>query len=49
MSSKRKQPSVRKAAKKIAAPRVVRTQDPATADSGKIRFGFGSAPASLRK
>jgi len=49
MSSSKKQPAVRKAAKKIAAPRVVRSQDPATADSGKIRFGSGSAPASLRK
>jgi len=49
MSSKRKQPTVRKPAKKINAPRVVRSQDPATADSGAIRFGSGSAPASLRK
>jgi hypothetical protein len=49
MSSKKKQPAVRKPAKKINAPRVVRSQDPATADSGAIRFGSGSAPASLRK
>ena len=59
MSSK-KQPVVRKAAKKIAdtrrvrfgsgsAPRVLRTADTATQDSGKVRFGSGSAPASLRK
>ena len=60
MSSKRKQPAVRKPTKKIAdprrirfgtgsAPRVLRAQDAATRDSGAIRFGTGSAPASLRK
>jgi hypothetical protein len=49
MSSKRKQPAARKPAKKVNAPRVVRSQDAATADSGAIRFGSGSAPASLRK
>ena len=46
--SRKQQPVVRKPAKKMAAPRVVRSQDRATADSGKIRFGSGSAPASLR-
>ena len=45
----RKQSVVRKPAKKTVAPRVIRSQDRATADSGKIRFGSGSAPASLRK
>jgi hypothetical protein len=49
MSSKQKQTAVRKPAKKIAAPRVVRSPDPATRDSGAIRFGSGAAPASLRK
>jgi len=48
MSSK-KQSVVRKPTKKISAPRVVRSQDAATADSGAIRFGNGSAPAILRK
>jgi hypothetical protein len=48
-SKKQSQPAVRKPAKKISAPRVVRSQDPATRDPGTIRFGFGSAPASLRK
>jgi hypothetical protein len=47
--SPKKQPVVRKPSKKINAPRVVRSQDAATADSGKIRFGSSSAPASLRK
>jgi hypothetical protein len=45
----RKKLVVRKPAKKVNAPRVLRTQDAATADSGKIRFGSSSAPASLRK
>lgn len=49
MSSKKQNQPVRKPAKKMNAPRVVRSQDLATADSGKIRFGSGSAPASLRK
>ena len=60
MSSKKKQPTVRKPAKKIAdsrrvrygagyAPRVVRSLDAATHDSGAIRFGAGCCPASLRK
>ena len=50
MAMKQKnQPAVRKLTKRINAPRVVRSQDAATADSGAIRFGFGSAPASLRK
>jgi hypothetical protein len=40
---------VRKSAKKLIAPRVVRLQDAATADSGKIRFGSGARPASTRK
>ena len=44
-----KQTAVRKPAKKTNAPRVVRSQDAATADSGAIRFGNGSAPAILRK
>jgi len=48
-SKKQNQSAVRKPAKKLAAPRVVRSQDPATHDSGTIRFGSGSAPASLRK
>lgn len=47
--SRKQQPVVCKPAKKMTAPRVVRSQDRATADSGKIRFGSGSAPASLRK
>jgi hypothetical protein len=45
----RKNPVVRKPAKKTNAPRVVRLQDAATADSGKIRFGSGARPASARK
>ena len=57
----RKQPAVRKPAKKIAdsgrirfgngcAPaKLVRTADATIADSGAIRFGNGCAPASLRK
>ena len=60
MSNKRKQPAVRKPAKKIAdprrvrygagnAPRVIRPVDIATQDSGTIRFGAGNCPASLRK
>jgi hypothetical protein len=48
-SKKRTQSAVRKPAKKLAAPRVVRSQDPATHDSGAIRFGSGCAPAMLRK
>ena len=55
-----KQPTVRKSSKKIAdarrvrygagsAPRVLRSFDAATKDSGAIRFGAGSCPASLRK
>lgn len=59
MSSK-KQPVVRKPAKKIAdprrirygagnAPRAVRPLDAATQDSGTIRFGAGNCPATLRK
>ena len=47
MSSKK--PLVRKPAKKLIAPRVVRLQDATTADSGKIRFGSGARPASTRK
>ncbi|HEY2335775.1 MAG TPA: hypothetical protein VGI18_00210 [Burkholderiales bacterium] len=50
----------RKSSKKIAdprrvrfgggsMPRVLRTQDAATRDSGAIRFGGGSCPALLRK
>jgi len=60
MSSKRKQPTVRKPTKKIAdprrvrfgggnAPRALRASDAATQDSGKVRFGGGNCPASLRK
>jgi hypothetical protein len=49
MSSNKKQTAARKPAKKINPPRVVRSQDPATADSGAVRFGNGSAPAVLRK
>jgi hypothetical protein len=30
-------------------PRILRTQDAATRDSRKIRFGGGSCPALLRK
>ena len=56
----RKQPAVGKPTRKIAdprrvrygagsAPRVVRSLDAATQDSGAIRFGAGSCPASLRK
>jgi len=45
----RKKLVVRKATKKIIAPRLVRLQDPATADTGKIRFGSGARPASTRK
>jgi len=48
-SKKQNQSAARKPAKKATAPRVVRSQDPATRDSGTIRFGSGSAPASLRK
>jgi len=48
-SKKQNQSAVRKPAKKITAPRVVRSQDPATRDSGAIRFGSGCAPAMLRK
>ena len=48
-----KKTTARKQTRKIAASRrvrqVVRPADAATADSGAIRFGFGSAPASLRK
>ena len=60
MASKKQLQTVRKPAKKIAdprrvrfgsgcAPRVVRTVDAATHDSGAVRFGSGCAPASLRK
>jgi len=60
MSSQKKQPVVRKSAKKIAdaqrvrfgggnAPRVLRAQDAASRDAGTIRFGGGNCPASLRK
>ena len=45
----RKKPVVRKPAKKMNAPRVVRLHDAATADSGKIRFGSGARPANIRK
>lgn len=56
----KKQPVVRKPAKKIAdqrkvrfgggsAPRVLRAQDAATHDQRTVRFGGGSAPAILRK
>ena len=48
MSSK-KQPVAPKTSKRTHAPRLVRTRDAATADSGKIRFGSSSAPAALRK
>jgi hypothetical protein len=49
MSKKQQtQQAVRKPTKKIA-PSVVRARDAATHDSGAIRFGNGSAPASLRK
>lgn len=60
MKSK-KQPVVRKPAKKIVDSRrvrygsgfspakIVRSADAATADAGAIRFGSGFAPASLRK
>lgn len=46
---KQNQTAVRKPAKKLTHPRVVRSLDAATHDSGAIRFGGGSAPASLRK
>ena len=50
MARKQKnQPDVRKPTKKIADPRIVRSFDAATHDSGAIRFGNGSAPAILRK
>ncbi len=61
MSSKQKQPVVRKPSKKIADSRrvrfgggcapaqVVRSSDAATADSRAIRFGGGCAPAILSK
>ena len=56
----KKQPAVRKPAKKIAdprrirygsgnAPRIVRQQDTATQDPRAIRFGSGNCPAALRK
>jgi hypothetical protein len=60
MSKQKKQPAVRKPARKIAdvqrvrygggnAPRVLRAQDAATRDAGAIRFGGGNCPAGLRK
>lgn len=60
MSSKTKQPVVRKPSKKIvdsrrvrfgggSTPRVLRAQGAATRDSRAIRFGGGSCPAILRK
>jgi hypothetical protein len=60
MSSNKRKPVIRKAAKKIAdprrirygagwAPRAVRPLDEATRDSRAIRFGAGWAPASLGK
>jgi hypothetical protein len=59
MSKKQKLP-VAKPTRKIAdarrvrfgggcAPRVIRSLDKATQDSGAVRFGGGCAPASLRK
>ena len=56
----KKQPLVKKPARKIAdsrkvrfgggcAPRVIRALDKATQDTGAVRFGGGCAPASLRK
>ena len=59
MKSK-KQPVVRKPARKIAdvrkvrfgagmAPAVVRARDAQTQDGGKVRFGAGMAPTGLRK
>jgi hypothetical protein len=58
--SSSKQPVVRKPSKKIAdqqrvrygggnAPRVLRTKDAATRDTGTVRFGGGNCPAALRK
>jgi hypothetical protein len=60
MSSKQRKPVVSKPTKKVVdprrvrfgggnAPRVLRTQDAATRDTGTIRFGGGNCPASLRK
>jgi hypothetical protein len=56
----KKQTVVRKPSKKIAdprrvrygsgaAPRVLRSSNPATQDTRAIRFGSGAAPAALRK
>ena len=48
--SRKKQQIVRKLSRKTSnSRRVVRPLDPATTDSGAIRFGAGWAPASLRK
>ena len=60
MTSKKSLQTIRKPSKKIAdprrvrfgggsTPRVLRTQDAATRDSGAIRFGGRSCPALLRK
>ena len=60
MIRKQKKLAVRKPTKKISdprrvrygagcAPRIVRSLDAATHDSGAIRFGAGCCPASLRK
>ena len=49
MQSKKQKQAARKPSRTVKAPRVVRAQDAATADSGAIRFGTGMAPAALRK
>jgi hypothetical protein len=58
--SRKQKTIVRKPSKKIAdsrrvrfgsgaAPRVLRSSDPATGDTRAVRFGSGAAPAALRK